>query len=270
LRVGEWWWRPLIHARAAPGGEALPLAALLHYTFHGERAAGGPAVEIKELGSFLSYFGALGAGGLVGAGVLYFLLKSFLPSYFAEKAKNLATKEDIARITRQVEGVKAEFAIQLQEIQYQKSLLTEGFKNTLSKQQEYDRSANAAVVDLTKKLATGSHFISWLSWNATQPGYSFSANDFKTYERQMVAVLSDLVGLQASVASLDTAKFEALSPFAEEIYTRDIMVGEAKAIVLNARTPDLAQGIQSLRDIYAASLDFDKRLLAKVQNLLHP
>ena len=226
-------------------------------------------MEINELRNFLSYFGALGVGGLAGAGVLYLLLKSFLPSYFAEKAKNLATKEDIADITRQVEGVKAEFATQLQELQHQKTLLTEGFKNTLSKQQEFERSVNAAVVDLTKKLAAGSHFISWLSWNATQPGYSFSAKDFKSYELQMLAVLSELVGLQASVAALDAAQFRALSPLAEELYGRDVKVAEAKAMVLNASSPDLPRGIQALREIYTASLDFDKRLLAKVQNLLH-
>lgn len=39
----------------------------------------------------------------VGAG---FILKNYLPSYFTEKGKNLATKEDIAEITRKIEAVK--------------------------------------------------------------------------------------------------------------------------------------------------------------------
>lgn len=37
------------------------------------------------------------------------LLKSYLPTYFAEKGKNLATKEDIKDITEKVEAVRAEY-----------------------------------------------------------------------------------------------------------------------------------------------------------------
>lgn len=226
-------------------------------------------MELDALKTLLSYLAALGIGGLAGALVLYLFLKSFLPSYLSEKAKNLATKEDIAAITREVEGVKAEFAAQLAELEHQRTLLTEGFKNTLSKQQEFARAVNAAVVDLTKKLAQGSHVISWLCWNATQPGYTFSADEFNSYDLQMIAVVSDLVGLQATVAALDATKFQSLSPFAEELYERDIDVAKAKAIVLTPNSPRMAEGIGSLRDMFTASLQFDKRLLATVQNLLY-
>ncbi|MFP9116427.1 hypothetical protein ACLI08_01435 [Flavobacterium sp. RNTU_13] len=41
--------------------------------------------------------------------VLFFTIKNFLPTYFAEKGKNLATKEDIEHITEKVEKIKAEF-----------------------------------------------------------------------------------------------------------------------------------------------------------------
>jgi hypothetical protein len=47
--------------------------------------------------------------GLVAA----LFLKSFLPSYMGEKAKNLATKEDIAEITKRLEGVKSEIGSRL-------------------------------------------------------------------------------------------------------------------------------------------------------------
>jgi hypothetical protein len=36
------------------------------------------------------------------------MIKNYLPSYFSEKGKNLATKEDIEEITRKVESVKSE------------------------------------------------------------------------------------------------------------------------------------------------------------------
>jgi hypothetical protein len=40
---------------------------------------------------------------------LFFTVKNFLPSYFSEKAKNLATKEDVGAITEKVEKIKSEF-----------------------------------------------------------------------------------------------------------------------------------------------------------------
>jgi|SRR5882724_874760 len=51
----------------------------------------------------LQIFTLFAIGGLVLFG------KYYLPSYFSEKGKNLATKEDIAEITREVESVKASF-----------------------------------------------------------------------------------------------------------------------------------------------------------------
>lgn len=44
---------------------------------------------------------------LVGASIAGLMFKVFLPSYLSEKAKNLATKEDVHEITTRVEEVKA-------------------------------------------------------------------------------------------------------------------------------------------------------------------
>ena len=38
------------------------------------------------------------------------LLKYYIPSYLAEKGKNLATKEDVEAITRKVESVRHEYS----------------------------------------------------------------------------------------------------------------------------------------------------------------
>lgn len=67
---------------------------------------------IEDVKLLLSYLGAIGIGG----GVVFLLLKSFLPSYLAQKAQNLATKEDIARITNEIERVKSEYAFLLEEL----------------------------------------------------------------------------------------------------------------------------------------------------------
>lgn len=65
---------------------------------------------------FLYLFASFGIGAVVAGGVVFLLLKHYLPSYLAEKGKNLATKEDIAEITDEVEGVRSQYAVLLEEL----------------------------------------------------------------------------------------------------------------------------------------------------------
>ena len=51
---------------------------------------------------------------LIGIGAIGLLLYRYLPAYTAEKGKNLATKEDIAEITKRIEGVKSAYAHELE------------------------------------------------------------------------------------------------------------------------------------------------------------
>ena len=53
---------------------------------------------------------------VAGILVLIFLVRGYLPTYVTEKGKNLATKEDIAEITRQIEGAKAEYTHELEAV----------------------------------------------------------------------------------------------------------------------------------------------------------
>jgi hypothetical protein len=48
--------------------------------------------------------------------VVALLLKEYLPGYAREKGKNLATREDIADITRKVEAVKADYTRDLERV----------------------------------------------------------------------------------------------------------------------------------------------------------
>ena len=54
--------------------------------------------------------------------IIALFARGFLPSYFGEKGKNLATKEDIEAITTKVEAIRAEYsrALQLQSHQDQR------------------------------------------------------------------------------------------------------------------------------------------------------
>jgi hypothetical protein len=225
-------------------------------------------MDLSELNTLIGYFGALGIGGMIGGGIMWFFVKSYIPSYLEEKGKNQATKEDIGGITREVESIKNSFAIQLKELEHQKTLLAEGFKSSLSQQQEYVRTANAAVVELTRKLAAGSHLISWLSWGATEPAVVLSEKDFSEYNKGMIKVMGDLVGLQATVAALDPAKHAALSRFADQLYERDINVSKARVLYRADDSEKKRESIELLKSIYQASIEFDDALLAEVTGLL--
>jgi len=51
--------------------------------------------------------GIISTAVVLGVGILGFVLRGYFGSYMCEKGKNLATKEDIAEITTQIENVKA-------------------------------------------------------------------------------------------------------------------------------------------------------------------
>jgi hypothetical protein len=71
--------------------------------------------------------------------LLLLFAKHYLPSYFIEKAKNLATKEDIGDITENIESVKTQYSIQLERI---KSKISE----IESKREEYLREQRACLL----------------------------------------------------------------------------------------------------------------------------
>ena len=82
---------------------------------------------------------------LVGMAVLAMLAKSYFPQYVSEKAKNLATKEDIAEITERIEGVKSSYAHSLEQSKYKLQV-----KSAL--QQVFQSKCLAAVVAINDLL----------------------------------------------------------------------------------------------------------------------
>lgn len=68
----------------------------------------------------------------LGVAFVAFLGKSYFPKYVSEKAKNLATKEDVADITRQIEEVKSNYALALEKAKHNfqvKSALEQAFQS---------------------------------------------------------------------------------------------------------------------------------------------
>ncbi|EGG93798.1 Chromosome segregation ATPase [gamma proteobacterium IMCC1989] len=69
--------------------------------------------EIQVIMSLLLRYGFEAA---VAGGVVFLLIKSFLPGYLSQKGKNLATQDDIESITYKVELVKSSYAELLEEV----------------------------------------------------------------------------------------------------------------------------------------------------------
>ena len=67
-------------------------------------------MEISDIEKIMSLLGSFGVGAVLGAGIIFLFIKSYIPSYLTEKGKNLATKEDIEIITEKVESVKTDYA----------------------------------------------------------------------------------------------------------------------------------------------------------------
>ena len=103
-------------------------------------------MSISEIEKLISLLANLGLGAIIGGGIVYLFIKSFIPKYLSEKAKNLATKEDIADITDKVESVKSDYATILEEVRsnYQlKFAAIEREKNT--KKEVYLEAVEAIV-----------------------------------------------------------------------------------------------------------------------------
>lgn len=88
---------------------------------------------------------------LFGIGFLAMFKKNYFPKYLQEKAKNLATKEDVEEITDKVESVKTDYAKVIEEIK----------SNNQLKLAEIEREKNIrkevylqAVESLTRYLST--------------------------------------------------------------------------------------------------------------------
>ena len=136
----------------------------------------------------------------------------------------------------------------------------ETFKGQLSREQESARSIRTAVLDLTRKLAAGSHLISWLSWPAKEFPDSITLEQFEAYEKEFKVILADTVGFHASLAALDPARHKVLSECAEELYRLDVEVARAKFMFLSADPTSKQAAFSSLSGLYDRALKFDDQL----------
>lgn len=145
--------------------------------------------------------------------------------------------------------------------------MLERLKSQLALELDGTKTRNAVVVELIKKLAAGSHLVSWLAWSGKHPGVSLSNKDFDSYQKDMRALMSELVGLQASVAAFDSPRFDLLGEHADTIYSMDEKMGEAREKFLSGKHPQIEEAKKMLAALYDEALAFDDELLRSASTL---
>lgn len=85
---------------------------------------------------FICSLSGFGFGAAIAVLVIWLILKRYLPSYFSEKGRNLATKEDIAAITREVEHVRHEYNSLIEELKARNQLRMAALDRRLLAHQE--------------------------------------------------------------------------------------------------------------------------------------
>lgn len=79
-------------------------------------------MTIEEIKWLVEALAKYSVGALIAAGIFFLLVKHYLGGYLPEKGKNLAAKEDIAKITDLVEAVKHDYNVLIEEMKGKQQL----------------------------------------------------------------------------------------------------------------------------------------------------
>lgn len=93
-------------------------------------------MTIEEITAILRFLLQYGLEGVIAGSITFILVKNFLPGYLSEKGKNLATKEDISGITKEIEKVKSDYNQILEAVKAQHQLRLAAVEKRLQAHQE--------------------------------------------------------------------------------------------------------------------------------------
>lgn len=166
---------------------------------------------------------------MIGIAVVAMIWKNYFPKYISEKAKNLATKEDISDITIQIESIKSSYAHSLEKAKSElqiKSALQQAF-------QSKSLEAVVAVNDLLIEI----HLYCWKELAERSPNehYVWSAVDESSPDKgfHFFRVAIDKTAMIHGLYLTDNAK-SSLSKLAEQIGLLSSM-----ELALSGSDPDL-------------------------------
>ena len=147
--------------------------------------------------------------------MLGFAIKNFLPSYFNEKGKNLATKEDIEIITEKVEKIKSEFVKDLEFIKTDLHYISQSKFNIKSAERE-------ALIELNLRYSEWLNYLMNLSFSDINLGNyrkldkyyeetKLKKNNFYNAESKLHLFLHDEELIEAKLNCVnETLKYELI------------------------------------------------------------
>jgi hypothetical protein len=200
-------------------------------------------MNLEEIEKIITIVGSFGVGAILGGGVLFYLMKSYIPAYLSEKGKNLATKEDIAAITEEMEAVKSGYAKILEEVRVSNQLKISAIEREQNMKREVYMDAVEAISKIQNMVA------------------SFS--NLNISEEKITSELSAQAGKIAKVQIVGTKEtVQAVTFFMGEIGTATLHLMLERMALINRKT-DIQISID-LRDRYQSEID---RYLSIMKNM---
>lgn len=200
-------------------------------------------MSLKEIEKIITIAGSFGIGAILGGGVLYYFIKSYIPAYLSEKGKNLATKEDVGTITEEVEAVKSGYAEILEEVKVSNLLKVSAIEREQNIKKEVYMDAVEAITKSQNMIA------------------SFS--NLNISEEKITSEFSEQAGKIAKVQIVGTKEtVQAVTVFMGEIGTATLHLMLERVALMN-RKNDIQISVD-LRDRYQSEVD---RYLSIMKNM---
>ncbi|MGL5892471.1 MAG: hypothetical protein ACRC3B_21445 [Bacteroidia bacterium] len=173
------------------------------------------------------------SGGLAGAGLM---------AYFSEKGKNKAIKEDIAKMTQIVEGIKSYYSRENEELKAQLSLL-------VSKQNSLHADIKRAIFEFGDSI-----FLVLALCDSTRPELDFERiSELNHYKRQIEHAETELTLRHARFCFL--VEDDELINLADKLYS-DVIRLTGKFMLFLVKAEPL---LESLAKVYI-DRDWNKQL----------
>jgi hypothetical protein len=200
-------------------------------------------MNIEEVQKLITLLGSFGVGAIIGGGIIYYFIKSYIPAYLSEKGKNLATKKDIGAITVEVESVKLGYAEILEEVKVSNQLKLSAVDREQNIKKEVYMDALEAITKSQNMVA------------------SFS--NLNISEEKITSEFSDQAGKIAKVQIVGTKEtVQAITVFMGEIGTATLhLMLERMALINRKKDIQISEG---LRNKYQSEVD---RYLSIMKNL---
>jgi hypothetical protein len=129
---------------------------------------------------------------------------------------------------------------------------------------EYKKEVRLAVAELTKKLATGAHTISWYTSKAKIGPSIVTENDLLAFDNAMYALYPDIVSSRIVVAALNKEIHTKMTSLVKKLYSLD---GQAIKAVVTFRNSQ-QDGIKELANCYDEAIRFENELIEQVTEII--